>query len=171
MFKRLLTGAGFAGALATTFLLGSLTLGSAFAQSPAPTAQPPAQATPQAGAGTTSVDKQEQQPGYVGSIAVPQDQKGQSEPDEAKALASQARITADQAKAAALAQFPGATVKKVELDNENGSLVYSVQLTDTSGKGQDVKVDAGNGKVLATEADGPEGVEGHGSAEKSGAED
>lgn len=65
-------------------------------------------------------------------------------------------------------------MKKVELDNENGSLVYSVQLTDSTGKGQDVKVDAGTGQVLHAEADGPEGHEAGKTAdgqEAAGAED
>lgn len=163
MIKRLLLGGGLATALIAAFLAGGLTLSVAGAQTPAP---PAPQATAPSGS-----SQEQQQPSYTGSIAVPQDQKGQSEQDEAKVLAGLAKTTADQAKAAALAQFPGATVNKVELENENGNVVYSVQLTDKSGQGQDVKVDAGNGKVLAVEADGPEGAEGHGAAEKSGAED
>jgi uncharacterized membrane protein YkoI len=74
-------------------------------------------------------------------------------------LASQAKITADQAKSAALGQFAGGIVKNTEPDSENGTVVYSVQLTDSAGKGQDVKVDATSGKVLAAEADGAEGPE------------
>lgn len=61
-------------------------------------------------------------------------------------------ITADQAKAAALAANPGATATSVGLDDENGCLVYGVQLSN----GADVKVDAGNGAVLHTDAAGPE---------------
>jgi len=73
-------------------------------------------------------------------------------------------ITAEQAKAAALAANPGATASSVGLDDENGCLVYGVQLSN----GADVKVDAGNGQVVHTEAAGaddglegghPEGVE------------
>lgn len=158
MLKRMLYAGGAAGALAGAYLLGSVMLGGAFAQTPPPPAQPTA---------PDQTGPQQNQPGYSGSIPVPQDQSGQSEADEAQALQSQAKITADEAKNAALTQFPGATVKKVELDNENGALVYSVQLTDASGKAQDVKVDAGNGKVLHVEADGPEGAEGH---EAGGAE-
>ncbi len=162
MIKRLLFGGGMAGALVAAFLLGSLTLGVAGAQPPTP--------TPQATVQDSAPNQEDQQPGYTGSIAVPQDQKDQSEQNEDQALASMAKITADQAKDAALAQFPGATAAKIGLDNENGYLVYSVQLTDTTGKGQDVKVDAGNGKVLATETDGPEDTEGAGSTEKAEAE-
>lgn len=109
----------------------------------------------------TAVQDEQQDPTYTGSIAVPNeaDVAGapeQSDQAEAQALASLAKITADQANQAALAQFAGATVTKTELDNENGWLVYSVHLTDSTGKAQDVKVDAGNGKVLAVEADGSE---------------
>ncbi|HEY6072958.1 MAG TPA: PepSY domain-containing protein [Anaerolineales bacterium] len=55
-------------------------------------------------------------------------------------------MTADQAQAAALAAHPG-TVRKVELDDENGQLVYGVEFEG----GVDVKVDAMTGAVLSTE--------------------
>lgn len=42
---------------------------------------------------------------------------------------------------------PG-TAGEVELENENGSVVYSVEIT-ANGITADVMVDAGNGKVLA----------------------
>ena len=92
-----------------------------------------------------------QSPSYSSSISVDQNATdGMSEADEAAALAGQAKITVDQAKAAALAANPGTTVVKAELDNENGALVYSVELSN----GSDVKVDAGNGAILHTEAGG-----------------
>ena len=48
---------------------------------------------------------------------------------------------------------------KVELDNENGALVYSVELSN----GMDVKVDAGNAAVLYTDSDvDNEGIESEG---------
>ncbi len=84
-------------------------------------------------------DQNDQQPAYQGSIQVPQ-----PEPTDLSGLA---KISADQAKNAALKDNAGATVTGVELGNENGSLVYSVQLAN----GMDVKVDAGNGAVLASE--------------------
>lgn len=107
-------------------------------------------------------------PSYTATIRVAnaQDQKEKSsasgEASEAAQLASQAKITAEQAKAAALKAVPG-QVAKVELDNENGNLVYSVEVKDTQGKSIDVKVDAGNGQVLTMELgkdqEGPEGTE------------
>ena len=54
---------------------------------------------------------------------------------------------------------PG-TAAQPELENENGSVVYGVEVTKADGTVVDVKVDAGNGEVLAREADGPDG-EGH----------
>lgn len=93
----------------------------------------------------------QQSPSYTSSIPVDQaTSSGMSEADEASALAGQARISLDQAKAAALAANPGATVVKAGLDNENGALVYSVELNN----GSDVKVDAGSGAVLNTQAGG-----------------
>jgi hypothetical protein len=91
---------------------------------------------------------QEQVPSYSCSIKVP-------EPEPAD-LSTLAKIKADQAMAAAQAAFPGTAVKKMELDNENGCLVYSVVLSN----GMDVKVDAGNGAVLHQELAGQEGHEG-----------
>lgn len=146
MLKRILYGGGALGVLVGAYLLGSATLGQILAQSPGPSPTAPA---------------------HVAG----QDHEEQSEAAEAQALQSQAKITPDQAKAAALAQFPGASVQKVELDNENGTVVYSVQLTDSSGKGWDVKVDAGTGMVLRSEADGPEGAEHDDGVGESGAED
>jgi uncharacterized membrane protein YkoI len=87
-----------------------------------------------------------QVPTYTCSIKVP-------EPTD---LSTLAKIKADQAMASEQSAFPGAAVKKVELDNENGCLVYSVFLSN----GLDVKVDAGNGSVFFHEKAGKEGHEG-----------
>jgi len=90
----------------------------------------------------------EQDPSYIGTIHV-DDSVDVSEDQEAATLQSLATITQDQAEQAALATAPGATVTKVTLDNENGWVVYSVTLDN----GTEVKVDAGDGQVLATETD------------------
>ena len=78
---------------------------------------------------------------YDCSITVPD-----PEPED---LSSLALITAVQAEEAALAAYPDATIEEVELDNENGCLVYSVELSNAL----DVKVDAGNGDILRVESD------------------
>lgn len=59
-------------------------------------------------------------------------------------LSSLAQIKPEEAQDAVLAAYPGAMIQEIELDNENGCLVYSVELND----GREVKVDAGNGEIL-----------------------
>lgn len=70
-------------------------------------------------------------------------------------LASQAQITADQASSIAVNHMsaqPG-DVKSVSLDDENGRLVYSVELTK-GGQSFDVKVDAISGQVANVDQGG-----------------
>jgi uncharacterized membrane protein YkoI len=74
------------------------------------------------------------------------------DPNEQAKLQKAATLTQDQASAAALAQVKG-TVKSVELEDENGTVVYGVQVLGADGKGYDVKVDAATGKVLKADAD------------------
>jgi len=83
---------------------------------------------------------------------------------EAAALTALAKTSEADARNAALAKFPGATIQKAALEDENGNVVWSVALTDANKAAQEVKIDAGNGTVLATEAGGDD-------TEKSGAED
>lgn len=63
-------------------------------------------------------------------------------------------ITADQAKATAEAQLNAGAASKVELDDENGQLVYSVEIG-----GVDVKVDAMTGAVVTVD-NGQDGADG-----------
>lgn len=72
---------------------------------------------------------------------------------EAAQLQALARVSVDQARAAALARVPGQATA-VSLDNEDGNLVYSVNVRDARGTVQDVKVDAGNAQVLHVAQDG-----------------
>ncbi len=85
-----------------------------------------------------------QVPSYSCSIKVPE--------PEPPNLAALAKITANQAIAAAQAAYPGTQVKKVELENENGCLIYAVELSN----GLELKVDAGNGKVVHHEQENAE---------------
>lgn len=112
--------------------------------------------------GQQQVQDNQQQPVYSASVKVANPQNDndtevneanekQNEAAESQALQAKAKITADVAKSAALKAVPG-TVKKVSLDNENGNLVYSVEIQAASGS-VDVKVDAGNGQVLAQDRD------------------
>ncbi|HUW68668.1 MAG TPA: PepSY domain-containing protein [bacterium] len=63
------------------------------------------------------------------------------------AIGATPTITANQAQAAALAANPGASALSVHLEDENGQLVYAVEMNS----GAVVKVDAGNGKILYTD--------------------
>ncbi len=132
--KKLIVGSGLTAALLGAFLMGGVALNHASAAPPA---------TP----GTPTTIVQGEQPDT-------------NEAAEPALNPAQVTITADQAKAAALAKFPGATVKQVELQDENGTLVWGVTLTDASGTAQDVKIDGTIGQVLSAEADGAEGSDG-----------
>lgn len=110
-------------------------------------------------------DEQDREdPAYTGSITAPgggSDNGTETEADEAaeaQALQELATVTPDEARTAALAAVPG-NAGTVELDNENGFVVYSVEITGADGTVTDVKVDAGTAQVLSQEADGQEGAE------------
>ena len=70
-----------------------------------------------------------------------------SEQNDAAPTATPA-ISADQAQAAAEAHLNAGSASKVELDDENGQLVYSVEIGST-----DVKVDAMTGAIVTVEND------------------
>ena len=129
--KKLIAGSGLTAALLGAFLMGGVALNQASAAPPATT-------------GTPTAVVQGEQPGTNEA----------SEPALDPALV---KITADQARAAALAKFPGATIKQVELQDENGALVWGVELTDASGQTQEIKVDGNSGQLVSTQADGTEG--------------
>jgi uncharacterized membrane protein YkoI len=63
-----------------------------------------------------------------------------------------AKMSIDNAINAALKEVPGKAVR-AELENEDGFLVYGVEIAKTDHQFVDVKVDAGNGKVLKIDQD------------------
>ena len=79
-----------------------------------------------------------------------------NEAADAAALTGKATVTADQAKATVLAANSGATVVKAELGDENGVIVYSVELST----GADVKVDAQKGTIISTDQAGSDAKDG-----------
>lgn len=83
----------------------------------------------------------------VTKVAEASDGDGETNDDaqEAAKLQPLAKITAQQAQQAVEASV-GGKAKNVKLENEDGNLVYAVEIGQ-----QDVKVDAGNGKVLYAE--------------------
>ena len=100
-------------------------------------------------------EKGEKAEGNEAGEANEANEQNESTSPEEQAEAAQyqklARITAAQARSAALASVPG-TATAAELENEDGNLVYGVTVKTASGE-KDVKVDAGNGKVLQVEQD------------------
>jgi uncharacterized membrane protein YkoI len=73
------------------------------------------------------------------------------ESNEAR-FADMAKISISSAINAASKQFPG-KVLTAELENENGYLVYGVEIATPDRQIMDVKVDAGNGKILKADRD------------------
>jgi uncharacterized membrane protein YkoI len=102
--------------------------------------------------------QEEQEPSYKGSIQAPADKEGQTEAAEAQQLQSLARIDQTAAEQAALQEVPG-TIKEAELGNENGYVVWEVEVAANDGTLYEVKVDAGNGQVLHHEPEDEEGSE------------
>ena len=95
------------------------------------------------------------------SIKVPEDTESQTD------FAKLARVSQQEAEAAALALQPGQVVH-AKLDDEDGYLVWQIDVKHDKGT-TEIAVDAGNSKVLAAEAEendgneheGNEGHEGH----------
>ncbi len=108
--------------------------------------------TDQAPASTEADDVHD--PQLSGSIQV-DEFDGESEADETSRLADQATVSEADAAAAATTAYPG-DISAGQLGNENGSLVWEFSVTQTDGSTLEVKVDAGNGSVLAAEADDDE---------------
>jgi uncharacterized membrane protein YkoI len=88
---------------------------------------------------------------YQSSARIPNIQR--TDAQEAEAMRQVTRITLEQAKAIALKAVPGGTIKDAELDNEDGNVVYEVEVIDQKGIEHDLVIDAGNGKVLVNEVD------------------
>ncbi len=125
-------------------------------------------------AAAPNTDQQEENYSFKGSVAVA-DQKdqrneaadgkeaegkdtadGKGETPDASDLKSLAKIDRSTAEQATLKAVPG-TVKETDLEVENGFVVYGVEVAGNDGKTHDVKVDAGNAKVLHQQVDGADG--------------
>jgi uncharacterized membrane protein YkoI len=154
--------------LATLGVTAAVTLGVigsvALAESPPPSGSPTAPQAPTGATGATGAKtKETQEPSYTGSVQAPKETgTEQSEAAESAALAALAKISETDARNAALAKFPGATIQKATLEDENGNVVWAVELTDANKAAQEVKVDAGNAAILAVEAGGADNEKGGG---------
>ena len=74
-----------------------------------------------------------------------------SEAEETKA----AKVGMNEVIATIKAKFPG-KITKVELENEEGNLIYEAEVFQNDGKTLDVVVDAGTGKILTSSVDKPD---------------
>ena len=118
---------------------------------------------------TTADETKQEEPSYKGSIQAPsdaerdgttEDAKGseneaaeeRSEAAEEQQLQSLAKIGRSQAEQTALKEVPG-TVKEAELGDENGYVVWEIEVAADGGSYREVEVDAGNGRILAQEAE------------------
>jgi hypothetical protein len=106
---------------------------------------------------------QTQDPQYACSIKVPE--------NSTQDLKQLAKITPAQAQAAAEKAVSG-TVLRNKLENENGCVVYSVEIRSADAKVHDIKVDAGNAAVVHQEVGTGSGTENEGPGDnENGKED
>ncbi len=75
----------------------------------------------------------------------------QAKDEGEKAMAARAKITASEAARIAQTALPGKVVE-TQLDDENGYLIWEVELIGDQGQETQLKIDAGNGRLLAVEA-------------------
>ena len=87
---------------------------------------------------------------YHSSAQIPVVQ--QSDAAEDAAMRKVAKISLAEAQSIAQKAAPGATLVDAELDNEDGNVVYEVDLQEGRQE-RTVIVDAGNGKILANTLD------------------
>ena len=71
------------------------------------------------------------------------------------ALAAEAKITMEAAKATALTKVPGGKIRSSELEREHGKLIYSFDIKVAGKPGiEEVNVDAIDGHVISVEHEG-----------------
>ena len=68
--------------------------------------------------------------------------------DDEKAMIGRASVTSEEAARLAVTATKG-KVLATKLDDENGYLIWEVEVLDPQGKGTELKIDAGNGRLLA----------------------
>jgi hypothetical protein len=162
MDKRKLAAAG----LLTAVLIGggaSIAAASDDGSAPAATSsgvgQEPDGETNDGPDGGPGSEQEGQDPAFTGSVVAPaeteqadgQESSG-SEDQEQASLQALATLTPEQAEQAALAAVPG-TAAETDLGNENGFVVYSVEVNGADGTVTEVVIDAGNGDVLTQQAE------------------
>lgn len=144
------------GSLAGLLLLGGIASTGVAAANAANNTPP----TSPASSSTQSEKNEPQEVKIKGSISVTESATEESEAAETAKLAKLAKVDEKGANAAAVASVTGSSVVSTSLDDEDGFLVYEVTVKDKAGAMTEVIVDAGNAKVLASEAEGNEAAEG-----------
>ena len=85
---------------------------------------------------------------------VSQEEKAEKQdPNEQAKLQKEATITQDQATKTVLDQYQGGTINQVELEDEDGSIVYGFDVVSKDSKSYDVKVDAKTGEITKADND------------------
>jgi len=97
--------------------------------------------------GASGVEADDQDPSYVSSITVDEN----TDDDQLSGLVG-IKITPEKAAEIALESVGGGEAVETKLGNENGNVVYEVEVKTESGV-KDVKIDPGTGEVLHIEAD------------------
>ncbi|BCS82168.1 PepSY domain-containing protein [Anaerocellum diazotrophicum] len=77
-------------------------------------------------------------------------EKADEENDESN-LITKAKISKNEVENIVKSAYPGSTLQKIDIGDENGLIIYEVKMTDKSGKVLNVKVDASNGKIVGVE--------------------
>ncbi len=86
------------------------------------------------------------------SAASAQQAPSEKAAQHAAALRAQARVTEAAARATALKDVPGGTIKEGGLEREGGKLIYSFDIKVAGRKGiEEVQVDASTGKIVSRE--------------------
>ena len=88
--------------------------------------------------------------GDVVKVEAEDDEEDADDEQSQAELAKQAKVTEEAAIKIALEQVPG-TVEKVELDIENGTIVYEIEIRAEDGTEQEVDIDATTGDVVKVE--------------------
>jgi uncharacterized membrane protein YkoI len=150
---------GIAGLVTTVVVGGGFSIaaasGTSQASDPANSAQADSETADGADGGPGS---EQEDPAFTGTVAAPAEAEqadGQetsaSDAQEQAALQRVATVSQQQAEHAAVTAIPG-TVAGTDLGAENGWVVYSVEVNGADGTVTEVTVDAGNGAVLAQQA-------------------
>ena len=83
------------------------------------------------------------------------------------ALTAQAKITKEEATKTALVKVPDGKIKSVEIEKENGTLIWSFDISMPKSKSiTEVQVDAKTGKIVSTQVETPKDQAAEAAADK-----